>query len=61
MSPFIQNPAGLTRETLELMDNAMKDAWRDLQIKSNESALDKKRTSDTAEAIIKAGSQSAEQ
>jgi hypothetical protein len=34
MSPFIANPLGLSSQTLELLDRALSEVWRELRLKS---------------------------
>jgi hypothetical protein len=35
MSPFIANPVYLSSQTLELLDRALGEVWREMQLKNN--------------------------
>jgi hypothetical protein len=38
MSPFIANPLDLSSQTLELLDRALSEVWREMQLKNNSPA-----------------------
>ena len=41
MSPFVAKPLGLSSQTLELLDRALSEVWRELRLKKSELPGDK--------------------